>query len=265
MKNLFNLLLLFTLISAISCRSSKDLTYLADATLNETIKGLPNASIEHITVPKDILYVSIKTTNEEVNKLYNPESAMSASGSNSSMMFSSPNGAYLYGFEIDNDGDIKLPMLGKLKVAGLTRAEVEKVVQKKADEFLSDAIVKVKLLNFRFSLMGEVKSPGVYYNYNNAINLFEALAMGGGHSDFASIKDVMVVRPTAEGNKTYLLDLTSKEIYSSEAFYIHPNDNIIVRPGSNKNLSLNAPAISLFFASFSFLVSVVTFTLLLTK
>ncbi len=265
MKNqfIFLSLLFITLLSA--CRSTQELVYLKDVAPNEVIQGLPIKTTEHIVGTGDILYVSIKSNNADVNMLYNPESTMesSASSGQSYMKFTTPSGAYLYGFEVDKEGNLKLPMLGKMKVVGHTQSEIEKIVQKKADEALTEAIVKVKLLNFKITVMGEVRNPGVYYNYNNTINLIEALAMANGNTDYATIKDVMVVRPTPEGNKTYMLDLTSKEAYLSEAFYLHPNDNIIVRPDKHKNVQLNSQAYSLVLSSVSVMVTVLGFILVL--
>ena len=85
-------------------------------------------------------------------------------------------------------------MLGKINLLGTPISQVESVVQKKADEYLNDAIVKVKLLNFKVTVTGEVRSPGTYYNYNNSITVIEAIALANGNTDFASIKKVMVVR-----------------------------------------------------------------------
>jgi polysaccharide export outer membrane protein len=257
------LLSILVLTTILSCRSTKDLVYLKDVAPGEVIQGLPIQTTNHIVGTGDILYVSIKSTNAEVNQLYNPESTMESSASQSYMKFSTPSGAYLYGFEVDKDGNIKLPMLGKIKVVGNTQTQVELLVQKKADEALTDAIVKVKLLNFKITVMGEVRNPGVYYNYNNSINLMEAIAMAMGNTDFATINDVMVVRPTADGNKTYLIDLSSREAYLSEGFYLHPNDNIIVRPDKQKNLQLNSQARGLFFTSVSTILSVITLILVL--
>ena len=110
--------------------------------------------------------------------------------------------------------------------------------KKKADEFLKDAIVKVKLLNFKITVSGEVRNPGDYYNYNNSITILEALALANGNTDFATIKSVMVVRPIPEGRKTYMLDLSSKNVYLSDAFYLQPNDFVIVQPDKYKNFQL---------------------------
>jgi len=257
MKNFLNLFLLLALTTMFSCRSSKDLIYLNDIKNNQIIKGL---STEYALKPGDILYVSIKSMNPEVNALYNPESNMEVGGSGLGYQkYTTPSGAYLYGNELDNEGFIKLPMLGKIHVSNTPLSQVESVVQKKADEFLKDAIVKVKLLNFKITVVGEVRNPGAYYNYNNSITVLEALALANGNTDFASINKIMVVRPSVEGNKSYMLDLSSKNIYLSEAFYLQPNDNVIVQPDKYKNFQLNSQAYSLILSSLSVLLAVFGF------
>lgn len=262
MQNHLRLLFFLLAISLFSCRSSQDLIYLKDAANNDIISRLPVQATEHILKTGDILYVSIKSINPEVNILYNPESNMETStGGQGYTKYTTPSGAYLYGFEVDTDGNIKLPMLGKVQVADVSLSAVEAVVQKKADEFLNDAIVKVKLLNFKVTVSGEVRNPGVYYNYNNNITVIEALAMANGNTDFASIKNVMIVRPNPEGSKTYLLDLSTKSTFQSEGFYLHPNDYIIVQPDKYKNFQLNSQAYSLIFSSMSILIAVLGFVL----
>lgn len=146
-------------------------------------------------------------------------------------------------------------------VSGVTLSQVQSVVQKKADEFLKDAIVKVKLLNFKITIAGEVRNPNVYYNYNNSITILEALAMANGNTDFASIKNVMVIRPIPQGEKTYMLDLSSKKAYLSEAFYLQPNDYVIVQPDRYKNFQLNSQAYSLVLSSLSVLIAVLGFVI----
>jgi polysaccharide export outer membrane protein len=255
-------LLIVWLAAVFSCRSSQELIYLQDTSItNGRINGLPVDSTEHILQAGDILYVSIKSMNAEVNALFNPESNMESTNSMGYQKFTNPSGAYLYGFEIDPSGIIKLPMLGNLQVAGFSVPEVETIVQKKADEFINDAIVKVKLLNFMVTVMGEVRSPGVYYNYKNTLTVLEAVAMAGGNTDFAAIKKVMVVRPGPQGNQSYMLDLSSKESFMSEAFYLRSNDYVIVQPDQYKNFQLNSQAYSLIFSSLSVLLAVLGFVI----
>jgi polysaccharide export outer membrane protein len=259
MKNKLISLFIISLTLLFSCRSSKDLIYLKDAANDQISHGMAK---EYKLKSGDILYVSIKSINPEVNVLFNPESNMEAANMGQGYTkYSTPSGAYLYGFELDTDGNINLPMLGKIMVSGVTLSQVQSVVQKKADEFLKDAIVKVKLLNFKITIAGEVRNPNVYYNYNNSITILEALAMANGNTDFASIKNVMVIRPIPQGEKTYMLDLSSKKVYLSEAFYLQPNDYVIVQPGRYKNFELNSQAYSLVLSSLSVLIAVLGFVI----
>jgi polysaccharide export outer membrane protein len=228
---------------------------MTDTTNNEVINRLPVHETEHIIKTGDILYVSIKSINPEVNQIFNPESNMEVNSMGTGFQkYTTPSGAYLYGYEVDVDGFIKLPNLGKIKVSGVPQSGVGAVVQKKVDEYLKDAIVNVKLLNYKITVLGEVKVPGIYYNYNNSITVLEAIALANGNTDYASIKNVMVIRPYPEGNKTFLLDVSSKEVYKSEAFYLQPNDYVMVRPDKYKNFQLNSQAYSLFFSSLSILM-----------
>jgi polysaccharide biosynthesis/export protein len=254
MKNYLKILFILLVVVVSSCRNVKELTLLRDVTNEEIIKSIPAANLEHNLKIGDILYISIKSTNPEVNLLFNPESNMEASSYGSYQKYDNPSGAYLYGNEIDNTGNVTLPMLGKIAVTGLPVSQVEAVIQKKADEYLKDAIVKVKLLNFKVTVVGEVSRPGDYYNYNNSITVVQALAMANGGTDYSSIKKVMVIRPVPEGNKSFILDLTSKDIFLSEAFYLQPNDYVVVQPDKNKNIQLNAALYSMVLSSLSLLL-----------
>jgi polysaccharide biosynthesis/export protein len=261
MKNCIKLLIVSILMTILSCRSSQDLVYLKDVVPTDVIKGLPVQTTEHTLKTGDILYVSIKSMNPEINTLFNPESNMEAANYNSFQKYNTPSGAYLYGYEIDEEGNIKLPMLGKVKVAGTAPSKVEAIIQERADKFLNDAIVKVKLLNFKVTVLGEVRVPGIYYNYNNTMTVIDALAQANGNTDFATISKVMVVRLTPEGNKPYLLDLSSKDVYLSDAFYLQPNDCVFVRPDKNKNFSLNSQAWSMTISSISILLAILAFAI----
>src|ERR1035437_5933358 len=109
-KMIYRLCFVFILFCLGSCRSSKDLIFLKDVTFEKNIKGLPVQITEHILKTGDILYVSIKSMNPDVNILFNPESNMETTTYPSYQKFTTPSGAYLYGFEIDADGNLKLPM-----------------------------------------------------------------------------------------------------------------------------------------------------------
>jgi polysaccharide export outer membrane protein len=248
-------------VSLFSCRSSQELIYLSNSDHLELLQDLPDTITEYVVKPGDILYISVKSMNEEVNALFNPEEGITSQAAYSSQKFITPQGAYLYGYEIDDAGNLNLPILGNIPVLGHNQSEIQTIVQQQADKYLKEAIVKVKLLNYKVTVLGEVRSPGVYYNYNNKFTVFEALAMANGNTDFASIKRVRVMRPQAGGKKMYMLDLSSKDIFLSEAFYLQPNDYVFVEPDQYKNFQLNSQAYSLFFSSLSMLLAVLGFVL----
>ncbi len=256
--HLFPLLMAVLSLSLFSCRSSKELIYMKDVENNQMIKALADTITEYIVEPGDILYVSIKSMNAEVNALFNPESNMENYSGNSFQRYTTPSGAYLYGYEIDDNGNLQLPIIGDIPIAGFPSSAIEAIVQEYADQYLKEAIVKVKLLNYKVTIMGEVKNPGVYYNYNNNFTVLEALAMANGNTDYANITNVMVIRPQPDGQKAMILDLSSSNAWLKTGFYLHPNDYIFVEPDNHKNFQLNAQAYSMVISSASLLLAVLS-------
>lgn len=255
------LLIAVLILCLVSCRSSKELIFLSDMADAQKTERLSENITQHLIKPGDVLYISIKSINPEVNLVFNPDEGIGAQAGYSYQKFTSPEGAYLYGFEVKSTGEVSLPVMGKIHVAGLPQQQIEELIQQKADIYLKDSQVKVKLLNFKVTVLGEVRVPGVYYNYNNTFTVLEAQAMANGNTDFATIKKVMVVRPGIDGNTSYLLDLSSKDIYLHEAFYLHPNDYVFVQPDKHKNLQLNSQAYSMVLSSISMLLAVLAFAI----
>ena len=253
--------MVLVVMALVSCRSSREMIFLNDMYNGEVLDLISGNITEHLIKPGDILYVTIKSINPELNAIFNPGEGATGTGYTEYQKFTTPSGAYLYGFEVTSEGNLVLPSLGKIPVAGLTQSKIEEQVQKRADLLLKEALVKVKLLNYKVTVLGEVRSPGIYYNYNNTFTVLDALAMANGNTDYATIKNVKVIRPGADGNTAYLLDLSSKDIYFSEGFYLEPNDYIFVHPDKYKTLQLNSQAYSLLMSSVSVLIAVLAFVL----
>lgn len=249
-------ILLTALLS--SCRNSKQLIYFKDTMDNEKVTSLQEDATTYKIKEGDILYVSIKSLDPEINVLFNPESYMEGANiTNQFQKYTTPQGAYLYGYEIDNNGAVNLPILGAVPVAGLTQKEAEKTIQQYANKYIKDAIVKAKLLNYRITVLGEVQRPGIYYNYNNSITVLEAVALANGNNDFANISKVVVIRPTADGEEIMKLDLTKKDAFMSKGFYLYPNDYVFVEPAKNKTLQMNSMAFSLLFSTVSMALAII--------
>jgi polysaccharide export outer membrane protein len=139
-------------------------------------------------------------------------------------------------------------------LAGRSLKEAQEIIQTKVDEYIKNATVKVKLLSFKVTVLGEVKSPGVYYNYNNKMTVLDGISMASGVTDYGRIQKVLVLRPTDSGSKTFRLDLSNKKFLASEAFFLQPNDVVYVEPDKYKNLKLNSSAYSLVLSTLSTIV-----------
>ena len=143
---------------------------------------------------------------------------------------------YITAYTIDDDGMIDIPVIGKMKAGGLTRLELEKAVQGKLrEDLLKDATVTVEYVDLRFSVMGEVKAPGIQFINKDVMTLTDALANAGGIDVYGKRDSVMVIRETPTGKKVYVVNMNSaRDLFASEAYYIQQNDIINVKANNTK-------------------------------
>lgn len=253
------LLILILAIVMSSCVSKRNSYFLRDFDSNMDINSVQKADKDYIVKPNDNLYISVKTINPEVNAMFSPEGAGASSGLGAASLYTSQVGQHIYGYQVDNNGDVTLPVIGAVNVVGRTLKQVKEQIQKKADEYLKDADIQVRLLNFKISILGEVNAPGVYYNYNNTLTVLEAIGMARGVTDYAKIKDVLVVRRGDDAVHPYKIDLTKKSTLASEAFYLQPNDVVFVRPQKLKNLKLNSQIYTIGLSSISTIILLIKY------
>jgi polysaccharide export outer membrane protein len=230
--NQATLFLIFSALAALtSCRSHKELMYLRDADGQQTIAGMPKAMPMYKIKKKDNLYVNIISSNTELNKTFNPTQAGNTSETNK---FETAAAQFVNGYEVDVNGNVNLPIIGKVNVEGKTLSDAQKAVETKTLTFLKDAVVKVKLLNYRVTVLGEVKTPGVYNNYNYNLTVLDAIGMASGTTNDSDLTNVMVLRPTTDGSQSYTMNLNTKVALGSEGFYLQPNDVVFIQPSKSK-------------------------------
>jgi polysaccharide biosynthesis/export protein len=258
MKNLF-LFGAFIMIALnfTSCRSTRDMKYFQDLYDNAE-QVTPRKAPEYLIKADDNLYVDIESMNVEVSQLFSPSKSFESNGGTASD-FGQRETQYLNGYQVNQRGMILLPVIGEVKVAGMTEEAAKDVIQKRVDEFFKDTTVKVKILTFKITVLGEVRNPGVYYNYNKSISILEALGLANGTTDFASVRKVLVVRTTNGGSKSYRMDLTEKQFMTSEAYYLLPNDVLYVEPDKYKNFSLNTTVFSMSVAAISTAILILSY------
>lgn len=260
MRKFYLFALALFLLSLASCRSSQDLIFFQDVKKDAVptfVKNLPVYRIKS----NDNLYVNIRSLDPEISKAYNP--AQDPTNAGSTDRYGQPSTQYINGYMVDSIGNISLPILGDVPVAGLTQLEAEAKIKNLASKQLKDASVKVRLLNYRVSVMGEVKTPGVYYNYGKNFTVLEAISMAQGITSSAKSDQVIVFR-TIKGIRTsYVLDLTSKDVFSSKAFFLEPNDVVYVKPHEIKKFDANSGFYSLVLSAISTVALIVS--LIVTK
>jgi polysaccharide biosynthesis/export protein len=256
MKNIY-ILLITGIMFLTSCTSSKKLMYLnnlPEANGEESFSmTIPDYKIQ----PRDILFISAKAMSPEgiiVDFLASGRSA----GSVGNMQYES--NQYIAGYDVDSRGKIALPVIGDINASGFTLEELKDSLQEKVEKIFPGTTVECKLLSFKFTVIGEIRVPGTYVNYNNYLTVLEAIGRAGGIADFGRKDNVLVVRATENGTKTFRINLQDKKILSSEAYYLLPNDVVIVEPEKHKIFNLNLPTITFTISAFTGLI---TTTLLL--
>ncbi|WP_241461391.1 polysaccharide biosynthesis/export family protein [Aquimarina macrocephali] len=135
---------------------------------------------------------------------------------------------------INEEGNIDFPVLGELKIAGLTRIEAKKVIKEKLKIYINDPIVSVRLKNFKITVMGEVSEPGSYTIPNERVTIIEALGLAGDMTIKGRRENVIIIRENEGVNTYHRVDLTSKSIFESPVYYLAQNDVLYVEPNDSR-------------------------------
>ena len=250
----FHCSLFILAIMMASCISTKNVTYFqnkdqVDVTLS---KGLYDAKI----MPKDILQIQVFSMTPEASDPFNLLKGSSASTSSTS----DTNQNSVFKYLVDNDGYIKFPVLGNLKVMGLTKRQCEKLIEDKIRPYLSESenpVVTVQMSSYSISVLGEVARPGTFMVSREEITILEALAQAGDLTIYGVRDKVKLIRKNAQGNKEiHTLNLNDANIVNSPYYYLQQNDVVYVEPNKVKaqNSSVGSTT-TLWFSATSILIS----------
>jgi polysaccharide export outer membrane protein len=251
--------LLSLIIFQVGCRSHKDLTYLKDLEGQSITASRSITYYQHKIKSNDNLFVSIVSTNPELDEIYNPATAGNSRSFSGSNAWATAPGQFVFGYMVDIEGNITLPTFGKIHVVGLTIPDAEKEIETKAKQYLKDVAVKVRLLNYKVTVLGEVFNPGVYYNYNSVFTIFDAISMANGAKNTGALNNVLLIREKGNGIQTYKLNLNNSDLLTSQGFNILPNDVIVVQPAAFKNFELRLPIYTVVLSSITTFLLVLNF------
>ena len=247
------------------CSSYKKVPYMQDPeTVNSYGKEIPlyDAKI----MPKDLLSITVNTSDPRAAAPFNL-TVQSPLNTNIKDMYTTSQPA-LQQYLVNNEGEIDFPVLGKIKVGGLTKNEAESMIREKLQPYLKETpIVTVRMANYKISVLGEVKSPGTFTVSNEKVNVLEALAMAGDMTIYGVRDNVKLIREDAQGKRQIvMLDLTKSDLVLSPYFYLQQNDILYVTP--NKTVSKNSDignTTSVVISATSILVSIASLIATLVK
>lgn len=218
---LFSAFLLLLIPLLFSCNSTskikKDFLY-----FNRGLDSLGNIQMkDNIIKPNDILgiHVSSKSRNQEQAALFNMSSDS-------------------IGYEVNSAGTIDIPILGYIKVAGLTKVQLRTLLTDRLSTYVKDPLVIVRFNRFNVNVLGEVRSPGTKNFATDKVSIIDAISESGDMTDFGKKEKVIVIREENGKRHYYSLDLRSGAVFQSPAYFLQPNDIVYVEPNDFRLKSL---------------------------
>ena len=230
MKRMKTLLLPVAIVLLLSsCGSHKEIAYMQDGQYLKYAEQQPFLYDAHI-LPKDLIAITVSCSEPELSAPFNLGGNLS-SGTTANAT-TTPQQSYL----VDNNGDIDFPILGKLHIGGMTKGEAEALICGRLKSYLKeDPIVNVRMINYKFTVLGEVAKPNTFTVANEKVNIFEALAMAGDMTIFGKRGNVKLLREDEKGRKEIIeLNLKDPGIVMSPYYYSQQNDIVYVEPNKSK-------------------------------
>lgn len=251
-------LVLSVLIAMASCTSYKSVPYLQNSAEVDTtiVSGLYEVRIQ----PKDMLTIAISSEKPEAAIPFNLTVPTTINTANRSL-YSQPT---LQTYLVGDDGCIDFPTLGRLEVNGLTKRELEVMIQERIQpNFTSAPIVTVRMVNYKVSVLGEVAAPRVHTITSEKVNIFEALAMSGDLTIYGKRDGVKLVRENADGTKKIIpIDLNDANLIHSPYYYLQQNDILYVEPNKAKARNSDVSSMtSMWISATSLFIAIATFLL----
>lgn len=246
-----------------SCSSSKhtSLPYFADI-ITQAEGELAKMNYQPKIAPTDELFISVTSKDPLATAAYNMP--MLNIATRDDMLKNSTPRAFTY--QVDSDGNIIMPVLGTVHVAGLTTQELREKLTKLISVEVKDPIVNVSMMNFNVAVAGEVQTPTIVNVTNERMTILEALAAAGDLTQYGERSNVLVIRESPDGTRQYAhLDLNSADVLTSPYYYLQPKDYVYVAPNKikqdnskyNQNNSYKLSVISTIVSGCSVVVSLI--------
>lgn len=220
-----------------SCAVTKKTVYFRDLDTIKVSSIRSPAFKEPVIQPDDILSINIQTIDPKNALVLNQATTMSAVGASSA---SAIGNQAISGFLVDKEGMVELPMLGKMKVSGLTTYHARELIRDKVSFYYKDPTVQVRFANYKITIIGEVAKPATYTVPNEKVSVLDALGLAGDLTIYGKRENVLLIRETADEKHFVRLNLNSSKLFESPYYYLRQNDVLYVEPNKAKVASNNA-------------------------
>lgn len=215
-----------------SCRTNRNLVYMSDLrdsiAISEAILNKVDAKIKE----GDILSISVNTLSPESNALFN-KGEMITPGISSTPNLTAYSGATTLsnvGYLVDKDGNINFPVIGVVKLDGLTIEQARQKLTTEIAKQTKNPIVNIRFMNFKVTVVGEVMKPGTFNISNDKINILEALGMAGDMTPYGKRENVLVIREDNGVRTLGRVNMNTRNLTQSPFFYLQQNDVVYVAP-----------------------------------
>ncbi|MET3010563.1 polysaccharide biosynthesis/export family protein [Flavobacterium psychrophilum] len=264
MKNR-NLLLFFllglNLLLVTSCVNKKQIAYYQN--LDQVATQEVTNHFESKIQPDDLLMIVVSTPDPEAAVPFNLETILTPAAIGQTNLAQRQQQLYL----VDTNGLIQFPVLGEIKTGGQTKSEVIAVIKSKLKKYINDAIVNVRIVNFKVTVQGEVTRPGSFTIASERVTLPEALSLAGDLTIFGKRDNIILVREINNKKTFNRVDITKADFIHSPYYYLSQNDLIYVEPNKAKSrtatgFTQNGP---IWIAIASLLASMVTSIFIINK
>ncbi|MBK9012810.1 MAG: polysaccharide biosynthesis/export family protein [Saprospiraceae bacterium] len=173
----------------------------------------------------DVLFIMVRALDQETAEPFNL-----FGGATMQMNQLAVNNPSLTGYLVDPNGNIDLPVLGRLNVANKTIEETKDLIGDKLKPYLNDPVIMIRFLNFRFTVLGEVKSPRTISVPGERMTILEALGQAGDLTPYSNREKIMVIREQDGKREFGYINIHSPEVFQSPYFYLQQNDIVYVEP-----------------------------------
>jgi polysaccharide export outer membrane protein len=235
MKKVLNLtikpaLALVLIIAINSCVPTSQLKYFND--IDALQKAIVNPKLQKNIMPFDRLYIRVLSIDPQTRQIFDTPDEVRYSSAASSVL----------GYLVDEAGNIDYPFIGKVNVGSLSLADAGTKIQTALNEYVPNTTVIVKFIENQISVLGEVQNQGVFTFSQDKMNIYEALALGGGLTRYGDRKNVILIRQEGEKIMHHRLNLSDSKITNNDLYYVLPNDVIVVEP--LKSISTSYPNVT---------------------